>query len=342
MRKLESALPALQKRAEALSTKRATMQVELETAQTARQTHHLSGDIEDVKTEAALQQRVDSAESSLRGLDVAITALTVQVTEAEATLNKERNAAANKASSEALARKVDLIEAKLTPWLAGARELYKLLEELGVFRFEVGRVGDFVLDASNQVEVAMSVALPDLRAAVVAVAEGREQLPKIAPALTVVPPQPSPTEWVFLINPIAWTSDDGVRHRAPRHDFVALPPIIAARARACGAAVPIADPRTKHRVQGQALPELHHCRNLDVDGAPMITAEPRGIRPQRPRTEPPFGNNSFAVERPKAAASRALPRGFEPHPDFADVKPRRIIVDPMLTTSGTAKPTDEA
>jgi hypothetical protein len=345
MRKLESVVAQLRKRAGQLVAKHAKAKTDLEAATAARQTFLLEGDLDDAKVAAALQAAVNSAQSTLAGYDAAIAALTMQVTEAEAALNKERNAAANKASSEALAGKVDLIEAKLTPWLAGARELYKLLEELGVLRFEVGRVGDFVLDASNQVEVAMSVALPDLRAAVVAVAEGREKLPKIAPALTVVPPAPPPTEQVFALQPARWTDHNGIARTVPRYLMAELPPQAAANALRTDTACRLDDPRVaelrkkfgRHWPPNQQPPERHHCWNWD-DGSPPSN-ELEVIQPQYPRTAPPF--DRFAVERPKMAATRTLPPGFEQHPDFVNAKPRAMVVDPQLAVANPALQGDE-
>ena len=257
-----------------LAAKRADTQNELTLAQATRQEHLLAGDISDHAIGSQLQLRVDTATSALAGLDEAISSLTAHLDAAERDLAEEKKRAAHKAAGEALAREIGLIEKLVGPWLQSTHLLADDLQKYATLRFDAGAIANYLKNAAGEAEIALAVCIADLRAAAMAISEGREKIPEVPPppepVQVVAPPT---TERVFLINPIAWTSEDGTRRRAPRNDFVSLSPNHAARARERRATIPLTDPRVKTlRVQSQPMPEWHHC--IDLDNVEPSTAEP--------------------------------------------------------------------
>jgi|SRR5580693_6451145 hypothetical protein len=124
--KLADEPEALRKRATQLAAKRTTAQADLNRAIAAREKHHLEGDLDDDKFDAKLQAAVDSAASSLAGYDESVAKQATLVAEAEARLQAERNAAAQKAAGEA--DRAD--RGRRAKWLSLSREFAALLEKL--------------------------------------------------------------------------------------------------------------------------------------------------------------------------------------------------------------------
>jgi len=276
MKKLEGNLAQLRQRLDQLSVKHTAAQSELEAATAARQANLIQGDLEDAKAATVLQQRVDTAQSALRGLDDAIMALSAQLADAERALTDEQQRAARKAASEALARDVEIIESKLTPWLEGTRELATLVDKHSHLRAEAGAIARFLLNAAGEVDVAMGVTMADLQRAVKAIEDGREAIPKpLAPVLKVVPPAPPPTERYYVLQPGMWTDHDGTLHFAQRHTIASLPAQAAANAIKTGGVCSLDDRRVqefkkrfgKFGPPTLQPPERHICWNWD-DGSP--------------------------------------------------------------------------
>jgi hypothetical protein len=264
MSKITASLGSLKDRSARLAAQRGAAKTALDKAKAAVQAHLLEGD-DDAKTLAVLQAKVNDAFSLLESLDAAITEQARRVADAERQLADEATQAARKAASEALARDVDAIEAQLAPWLASTRTLAAALAKFETFRFESGSISKYLANASNEVEIALSVTVPDLKGGVTAVRDGREQAPSPAPILKVVAQKPPPTETVFFLRHAKYTDEKGmVRCLGKMRDHT-LPPPLAQRALKSGAAIPLTDPRvrTLKGNWGMIVPGPDQCEALD-------------------------------------------------------------------------------
>jgi hypothetical protein len=274
MKKLEQTAADLRVRAERLAAKRTAAQAELDRAIAARQSYAIEGDLEDGaaadRAISKLQSGVDAAASTLAGFDSAITTITAQVAEAERALLDERQSVARTAASEKLAREIAVIEAQVGPWLYSTRSLAANLQKLSIVRFDPGALGNFVLNAANEAELAFAVTIGDLHGAVAAIAEGREPIPAEPVMIEPAPamPAPPPTVRLFLMRDVCWTEEDHVRI-GRRYSDCDLPAERARRALKSGAAVPMEDPKRK-ALRGQIgasqaprIPTASECESLD-------------------------------------------------------------------------------
>ena len=267
MSKITSSLGSLKDRSARLTSQRDAANTALEKAKAFRHQNFLQGDVNDTKTAAALQAKVSDAESKLAGLDDAVKAQAERVAEAERQLTDEATKSARKAASEALARDVAAIEAQLAPWLASTRQLASALAKYETFRFECGSIGKYLLNASNEIEIALSVTIPDLKGGIVAVLEGHEAAPsQPAPILKVVAPKPPPTEILFFLRHAKYTDASGAVKCLGKMREHILPPHLAQKALKSGAAIPLTDPRvrTLKGNWGMIIPGPDQCEALDA------------------------------------------------------------------------------
>jgi hypothetical protein len=275
MAKIGESLGLLKERSARLTSQRDAAKTSLEKAMAAVQAHLLEGDADDVKALGVLQSAVDRASSLLASLDAAIAEQTRRVADAERQLADEQTKAARKAASEALARDVEQIEQLIVPWLSTTRQLAAALAKHETFRFEAGSIAKYLANAAQEVEIALSVSIPDLRGGVIAVAEGREK-PPVPPATVakIVAPKAPVTETVFLLRHLKYTDAQGNVQCAGKMRDHALPPHFAQKALKSGAAVPLSDPRRKSLSGswGMMAPSESQCESLD--GTPSGTAAP--------------------------------------------------------------------
>jgi hypothetical protein len=210
------------------------------------------------------------------------------------------------------------------------------MQKHGGFRFEVGRTGDFILDAVNQSETALSVAIPDLDQAVINVAEGRETLPKPAPVLKVVPAAPpAPTVSVFLSNPVKWMDADRQWQRAARYTVVALPPELAAMARELACTLPLDHPMVKtHGQPPGPPPEWHHCFDLMTGEKPAGTVYSDLPKEKyRPPANLQLTDHAADLRLPRAAA-RTEPEQHDGMFEERVGKPYQMTVKPRRFDDG--------
>ena len=310
MAKISESLGSLKDRSARLTSQRATAMTSLEKAKVAMQTHLLEGDADDTKALAALQAKVNDAFSLLASLDAAIAEQARRVDAAESELADERTKVTRKTASEALARDVDSIEAQLAPWLASTRQLASALAKYETFRFECGSIPKFMTNAAAEVELALSVTIPDLKGGIVAVLEGREVPPsQPAPILKVVAPKPPPTKTAFFLRASKWTDDKGKLHLIQKYDDATLPLALAAHAIKVGAAVEMTDPVRKPNVGSWNGRPFHaeHCFALD---AASETREPIVHSHFEPLDRGPAITSVMPVQRaPAMTAARNLPPG---------------------------------
>jgi predicted nucleic acid-binding Zn-ribbon protein len=118
MDKLQATLAQLRLRAAALTDKR----VASADAVAARDRHNLEGDIADEQTSEKLQGTVDHLNSTLVGLDAALTTLQGQISDIEAQIAAERSAAEHKAASVRLEHDLNGFQKAMATYLAAARD----------------------------------------------------------------------------------------------------------------------------------------------------------------------------------------------------------------------------
>jgi hypothetical protein len=312
MNKIPGNLGSLKDRQESLASQRDAAKITLDKANAARQSHLLEGDANDTKTSDALRDKVIAAESNLAGLDDAFAEQTRRVAAAEAALDKEQKAAARKSASEAIGADVAVIKEEFSPWLASTRKLATDLEKLGSFRFEAGSLGRYFTNASNEVEAALSVIIPDLERGVINVLEGTEAAPAGPVPAPAPAPQPAPVTRVFSLKDIAWRDTSGAIKTASKYLDVDLPPPTAMKALKLDVCCMLDDPRRKKFKNSFAAnprpPLPASCIDLDGDQSPQ--SDPRATEPPPLHTafQPLNRGGPRAISIP-AAASRNQPKG---------------------------------
>ena len=314
MAKVVGGLDAIRVKQTSLVSQRDATEVSLAKARTALQSFLLDGDDNDIKARDALQAKVDSAASLLAALEDAVKAQALRVSDAERAAADERTQAARKAASEALASDVANIEGQIAPWLAATRKLAVALAQYETFRFESGSIGKYLANAANEIELALSVTIPDLRGGIVAVAEGREK-PPTPPAEVVkfVAPKPPPTETLFFLRHAKYTDASGAVKCLGKMREHALPPPLAKKALSSGAAIPLTDPRvrTLKGNWGMIVPGPDQCEALD--GTPSGNAAPVIHSAFEPldRGGPVTGFMRTAPAGPETASRTMTPGGGE-------------------------------
>jgi hypothetical protein len=268
MEKLEVILAALRKRAALLADKRTSAQAALDAAIVARQETLISGDLDDGARLLKMQNAVDSAASTLAGLDGAISALRIQIADADAQLNAEAERGRREVASEEIAKNVAEVERLIGPWLAASRQIAAAFAKLDHV-FEAGQIGGFISGCAGEVEVAAAVTLVELRDLPKLVAAGDRPIPHRPEAvLPVAVVRPALTQ-LFSLHAIQWTDEHGMLRRLGKWHDVELPQEAAERALRLGFCAPMSDPRRKNLVgQGHGHPDPHWCKDLDNELTP--------------------------------------------------------------------------
>jgi chaperonin cofactor prefoldin len=276
MKQVGEALGLLKSKMSRLESQREAAKLSLQKAMAALQAHLLDGDDSDEKTTGNLQAKVDSARSLVASLNTAIETQADRVVQAERELADEETKKQRTAASNAIYADVEHIEKQLAPWLATTRALATDLRKYAGFRTETSAIAEFITNASNEAELALSVSIPDLRGGALAVLDGRERIP-VQPGVVVKMVAPAPTtERLFLTQPLAWYDADGTRNRAPSMHDANLPLTLVAKARAIGAAHDLkSDIRSKnHGSKTSAPPAWEHCKMLNDDPKAKTDVEP--------------------------------------------------------------------
>ncbi|MTV16760.1 MULTISPECIES: hypothetical protein [Bradyrhizobium] len=244
MQKLEPIIASLTKRGEQLVAMRAAAQAALDKATKARQAALLSGDLSDQRALQNLQSAVDTAASSVAGLDDALAVLAHDKAEAEVQLTAALESAKRAAAADKLTKQVAAIEAALPRHLEQCRVLADALSEIGHWHFESGQIAGFVQNTMGQTEVAANFALAELTGMPEAIRQGRQAIPgELAPA-TVATVEPKPeTLTVFMMRSAHYLDHDGRKRFAGQWEDAMMPLATAQRALRERVAVPVTDPR---------------------------------------------------------------------------------------------------
>jgi hypothetical protein len=277
----ESALEALRSRAAVLESRRVVAQTALDGAVLKRQQHLVEGDIDgDDRVIERLERDVLAAASRLSGLVDAISALNVQISEAERQLQVERDAAERAVAAARLTDQVVIFERALTPTLVTMRALADACEPLAIISFEIAQVREFVSKMASEIEIASGFIAPDLRAQIGMVERGERSAPRqqaeiieLVPAEPVVTPTDpgEPVETWFTTKPVRWRGKDGTLHYAERWSDVSLPQRLVNRASQRDCIAPLSDARRKdHRglLSSFAAPP-HAVVDLDSERPPQ-------------------------------------------------------------------------
>jgi chaperonin cofactor prefoldin len=277
MKQVGEALGLLKSKMSRLESQREAAKLSLQKAMAALQAHLLDGDDSDEKTTGNLQAKVDSGRSLVASLNTAIETQADRVVQAEREMADEQTKKERTAASDVIYADVEHIEKQLAPWLAATRALAKDLRKYASFRTETSAIAEFIANASNEAELALSISIPDLRGGALAVLEGRERAPAKPSAVvkTVAPPIPT-TGRVYLTASVAWHDDKGAKFRAPAMNDCDLPLTLIAKGKAIGAVHELnSDVRKKsHGSRAPTVPAWEHCRWLNDDPNAKTGAEP--------------------------------------------------------------------
>jgi hypothetical protein len=280
MTQVGTALGLLTDKMSRLESQRDAARTTLQKARAALQTHLLDGDDGDDKTVAALQAKIDTAQSLLESLDEAVRTQSERVAEAEREASDKETKRQRLAASEIIANDVARIDAQLKPWLAATRALATDLAKYGTARFECGSIGAYLANLAAETEVALAVSIPDLKGYVIAVAEGREKIP-VMPGTVVKMPAPKPpaptTQRFFLSRNIAFYDAQGGKHCAPSLTDFDLPVGLITKATEFGAihAMDSAVRKKNHGGKSQSSkPAFEHCVWLNGDPTAKSYVEP--------------------------------------------------------------------
>ena len=187
-----------------LTGMRSEAQAALDAALGDRQSHLIGGNVDNDDVAKTLQARADSAQSALVGLDDAITALAIQITNAEAAQCAEQLRIKSEADAKELSAVLANVEKVLPAWIATAREMSELLGSLNNFRYQVGGVSNYLGGVATETEVGLRVVLDDLSGAIGPIARGEQSIiigktPQV-PAVAA-PPAPPPKDHFTYTTP---------------------------------------------------------------------------------------------------------------------------------------------
>jgi hypothetical protein len=311
MKQVGEALGLLKTKMARLEGQREAAKSALQKAKAALQTHLLDGDDSDEKTTANLQSKVDSAFSLLGSLNAAIETQADRVVQAEREMADEQTKKERTAASDMISADVERIECQVKPTLTAMRALATDLAKYASFRVEASGISEYLANAANEVEIALSVSIPDLRSGALAVLEGRERAPsQPAKIVKLVAPAPT-TERLFLTHSLGWFDAEGRKYRAPAMHDADLPLTLIAKGKAIGAVHDMnSDVRRKnHGSKTSAPPEWSHVKWLNSDPNAKTDVEPimsSHFQPH-PGVGKPYTIRQSAPQTP-ATATRSVTR----------------------------------
>ena len=311
MAKIGESLGLLKGRSARLTSQRDAAKSALAKARATLQTFLLEGDDADDKTVTALQGKVDGATSLLASLDDAIRTQTERVAAAERELADEQTKKERTAASDVIFSDVERIEGQVKPTLTAMRALATDLAKYASFRVEASGISEYLANAAHEVEIALSVSIPDLRSGALAVLEGRERAPsQPAKIVKLVAPAPT-TERLFLTHSLGWFDAEGRKYRAPAMHDADLPLTLIAKGKAIGAVHDMnSDVRRKnHGSKTSAPPEWAHCKMLNDDPKAKTDVEPilHSAFERHPDVRPAY---TGTMRQPQTGtATRSLPPG---------------------------------
>ena len=250
--KMDKTVASLRARTDALLQMRDAAKVALDAAVAERQAFAVSGDLDGgAETDRAmskLQKAVDSAASSVAGLDSALDEMSKQLTAAESALTAERDRAARMAASEKIERDLAEIEREIAEFLVAGRTLVGGLEKLGTLVFDTAALAGYVARSLGEIELGGAVCTREISGAIDRIRDGSARIPEDAqqpePVVEVLPPAPTVT--VFILRHARYCDPaTGALVRLHRYQDAVLSPRLAEIALRSGAATRLTDPVRK-------------------------------------------------------------------------------------------------
>jgi hypothetical protein len=307
MQNLTADLLKLTTRRDALITKQTAAQAAFDRALDARQNFMLTGDINDEQISSKRQAAVDSATSTLAGFELALAGMAAVITKAEGKLAAETLTVKQVKASEKLSGQTDVVEARHTEWLTTTREYIAALDAAGAVHYEIAQVGHFLRGICSEIEMAVDVGIPNLRASAINIAAGNMPIPR-EPAVAdpiVTKPAP-PTRLVFTWHAISWTDADSNKRVMAKWNEASLPLEAAAFALKTGLAIEPDDPRCKaQRGLGSRHPEPSWINDLDTKIGPNIPGSQQSTRVDDPAAsfiKPRQANAPYVIKHREQAS----------------------------------------
>lgn len=224
---------------------------------------------------------LDPAEAALRAQQdrvVTLTAALAELNQQVARLESESADFADKKLRSETAAAIDALAEDITKagfaFDKGLAVLADATCRAAAIALDAKGLEAFTVNVRNEVPATVTMIAGVLRARARATIAGTApaNLPQAAPAPIPTPPPP-PTERLFMLRHAKYRDDVGL-HLIPRFSDADLPLVVAARALAVGAAVPLNDPRRKRLgSQGRPRPLLEWCEDLDAE----IAADRAGV-----------------------------------------------------------------
>lgn len=181
MQQLQSQLTAAVLRRDKLREHLRAARTACDIATKDRQAHLLDGDLADRKAASALQARVGETESTVSGIEAALTVLEGNIDGIEQKIQDERARLERKAAAAALANYVAAVEKIIEPCLESMRALAGAVERLGPY--EPVAVASFLHRTSGEVETAVSMLLVDAARSIPAIEIGTLPIPQKVAAI---------------------------------------------------------------------------------------------------------------------------------------------------------------
>jgi hypothetical protein len=259
-----------------LQTKQAAAQGVLDRALDADSKFLLTGD-NDEATDTKRKGAVKDALAELARYEKPLADLAPQIVEAENALALETLTAAQDKGSKKLGGQTDTVETRRTVWLESTIDLIAALDAVAPAQYEMGQVAGFLRNACSEVEMALDVGVPNLRASVEAIRDGHMPIPKDAPVIEAKPLAPAkPTlTAVFATHALTWIDENGSQRIIGKWRDIELPEPAAAFALQARLAVLPNDPMcSKSRGQSPGHPEPSWLNNLDTKIGPNIQGVP--------------------------------------------------------------------
>jgi hypothetical protein len=278
VQELEAEHERLKRQCDRLASKTEAARSELDAATAAQLRLLTESEVDDLKSENAMQRRVDTAASALKALEAALANISEQVDIAERSAEELRASTERKAAADQIERQLAVFGKTFETALAQLRTASQAASELAHVTFEIDAIAKFAQATGSQLDVACSAAVHDLRNIAQSVREGQTRIPG-KPATAVPVPMPVPVvERVWILKPLAW-SQDGMIQIRDSNCWVDLPPALAQKAINKRAAAALGDDRAGKTVQtmrqsyGGGLPSLASCIRLDDETETALAEE---------------------------------------------------------------------
>lgn len=296
--KIKSDIQRLESQRDRIDQKLGDAQTEYGDAMAARLKILTEGD--DSKAELMAQRRVDTARSTIEGLNAALAKVTGDIAEANRCLTEEQDQIARRAAADEIEADLREISTQLKPAIDAMRKLGAAFDRVSHLTFHGKSISEYLAIAASAVEAEAVVATSEIQQLATGIREGRRPIAQ-KPAPPVAEPKPAPTTRLWLLAAVAWT-EGGMTQIRDVNSWADLRPDLAKKAVAIGAGVPAGDPKAGKNVgsyrqwHGYGLPALEHCKLLDDETAAIAqernaettqAARPKLVRsaPNDPRFE---------------------------------------------------------